>query len=431
MWRKAIVDLENWMNSTDRKPLILRGARQVGKTWLMRDFAKKNYKHYIYINFDEDMDVGSIFKSNKDPKRIVELLSLVTGKEIWPEDTLIILDEVQECSEALNSLKYFYEQANEYHIIAAGSMLGTLLAQPKSYPVGMVDLLDIRPLDFSEFLRATEESLYNYYKSVSLTQEVEEIFHKRLLEVLDYYYIVGGMPECVNAWIKDKNLARVTQLQKNLLTLYEGDFSKYNGKINSGRILMVFRSIVSQLAKPNEKFMYGAIRNGARARDFEEAIEWLVSAGMLERIYNVSQVQHPLAVYAKLDYFKLFMFDTGLLKTMAGVDNTAVLLHKPFQFKGPLTENFVLQQLRASSELTPCYYADKTMELDFVVQIKDIVMPVEVKAGEDKSSPSFKRFLKENPESVGLRYSRRGLLKNGQIYNLPLYLAGQEKLIFY
>jgi len=429
MWRKAIVDLGKWKNSIDRKPLILRGARQVGKTWLMKDFAKKNYKHHIYINFDEDVDIGSIFKSNKDPRHIMELLSVAVRRIIQPETTLIILDEIQECPEALNSLKYFYEQANEYHIIAAGSMLGTLLAQPKSYPVGMVDLLDIHPLDFSEFLRAADENLYNYYLNISLGMEVEEIFHNRLLEFLDYYYIVGGMPECVMAWTKDRNLVRVTHLQKNLLTLYEGDFSKYNGKINSGRILMVFRSIVSQLAKPNEKFMYGAIRNGARARDFEEAIEWLVSDGILERVYNVSQVKHPLTAYAKLDHFKLFMFDTGLLKVMAGTDNGAILLHKSFQFKGPLTENFVLQQLRAGEDVLPYYYADKTMELDFVVQSKDVAIPVEVKAGEDKSSPSFKRFLKENPEGMGLRYSRRGLLKNGQIINLPLYLAGREKVV--
>lgn len=429
MWRRAIVEMQKWKDSKDRKPLVLRGARQVGKTWLMKDFAKKFYKNYVYVNFDEEPDICSVFEGNKNPKRIVEYLSAVEGTMIEPGKTLIIFDEIQECPEALNSLKYFFEQACEYHIVAAGSMLGTLLAQPKSYPVGMVDLLDIYPLDFGEFLHATEGNLYDYFSSISLSDGVKDYFHKRFLEMLDFYYLVGGMPECVFSWSKDKDLQKVLKIQRNLLKLYESDFSKYNGKINSGRILMVFRSIVSQLAKPNEKFMYGSIRSGARARDFKEAIEWLVSAGMLERVYNVSQPKYPLAPYAKLEHFKLFLFDTGLLKVMAEVDNASILLNKPFQFKGPLTENFVLQQLRSGGCLMPYYYADKNMEIDFVVQHGDNVVPVEVKSGEDKSSPSFKRFLKDNQDSVGWRYSRRGLMKNGQILNLPLYLAGREDLI--
>lgn len=295
MKRKAIHDLTNWKANAERKPLVLKGARQVGKTWLMKEFGKTQYKNYVYFNFDEEDELKSIFETNKNPQRIIELLSLIAGTKILPRDTLIIFDEVQECPAALNSLKYFKEKANEYHVIAAGSLLGTLLAQPKSYPVGMVNLLDINPLTFDEFLEAIDPTLFTYYNSIQKEQQIEEIFHNRLLEIYNNYLIIGGMPECVSSWIKHKDPAKITQIQRELIEVYENDFSKHNGKVNSGRILMVFRSIVAQLAKPNEKFMYGAVREGGRARDFEEAIEWLVSAGMLNRIYNVSKLEHPVS----------------------------------------------------------------------------------------------------------------------------------------
>ena len=346
MKRNAIQELVAWKSSEDRKPMVLKGARQVGKTWLMKEFGQNYYDSYVYFNFDEEDELKSIFETNKNPQRIIELLSLIAGEKILPGKTLIIFDEIQECPEALNTLKYFKEKANEYHVIAAGSLLGTLLAQPKSYPVGMVNLLDIYPLTFDEFLEATDESLYAYYCSIQKEQPIEEIFHNRLLEAYNYYLIIGGMPECVSSWIAHKDPAKISQIQKELIEVYENDFSKHNGKVNSGRILMVFRSIVAQLAKSNEKFMYGAVREGGRARDFEEAIEWLVSAGMLNRVYNVSKMEHPLAAFDKLDQFKLFVFDTGLLKHMAGIDNSAILLKTDYQFKGPLTENYVLQQLR-------------------------------------------------------------------------------------
>ena len=340
MRRNAIQELVTWKSSEERKPMVLKGARQVGKTWLMKEFGQNYYDSYVYFNFDEEDELKSIFEANKNPQRIIELLSLIAGEKILQGKTLIIFDEIQECPEALNTLKYFKEKANEYHVIAAGSLLGTLLAQPKSYPVGMVNLLDIYPLTFDEFLEATDESLYAYYSSIQKEQPIEEIFHNRLLEAYNYYLIIGGMPECVSSWIAHKDPAKISQIQKELIEVYENDFSKHNGKVNSGRILMVFRSIVAQLAKSNEKFMYGAVREGGRARDFEEAIEWLVSAGMLNRVYNVSKMEHPLAAFDKLDQFKLFVFDTGLLKHMAGIDNSAILLKTDYQFKGPLTENY-------------------------------------------------------------------------------------------
>ena len=427
MKRNAIQELVAWKSSEDRKPMVLKGARQVGKTWLMKEFGQNYYDSYVYFNFDEEDELKSIFEANKNPQRIIELLSLITGEKILPEKTLIIFDEIQECPEALNTLKYFKEKANEYHVIAAGSLLGTLLAQPKSYPVGMVNLLDIYPLTFDEFLEATDESLYAYYSSIQKEQSIEEIFHNRLLEAYNYYLIIGGMPECVSSWIAYKDPAKISQIQKELIEVYENDFSKHNGKVNSGRILMVFRSIVAQLAKPNEKFMYGAVREGGRARDFEEAIEWLVSAGMLNRVYNVSKMEHPLAAFDKLDQFKLFVFDTGLLKHMAGIDNSAILLKTDYQFKGPLTENYVLQQFRGQFDVEPRYYSDKNSEIDFLIQYGTKIIPVEAKGGEDKSAPSFKKYIADRQPEYALRYSKRGYRKDGAITNLPLYLARKTK----
>ena len=425
--RNAIQILINWKASDDRKPMVLKGARQVGKTWLMQEFGRSCYDSAVYFNFDEEDQLKSIFEANKNPHRIIELLSLIAGEKIVPGETLIIFDEIQECPEALNSLKYFKEMANEYHVIAAGSLLGTLLAEPKSYPVGMVNLLDIFPLGFDEFLGATDPALFAYYESIQKGQEIEEIFHHRLLDAYNNYLIIGGMPECVASWVKYKDPARISQIQKELIEVYENDFSKHNGKVNSGRILMVFRSIVAQLAKPNEKFMYGAVREGGRARDFEEAIEWLVSAGMLNRVYNVSKMEHPLAAFDKLDQFKLFVFDTGLLKHMAGIDNSAILLKSDYQFKGPLTENYILQQLRGQFDVEPRYYSDKNSEIDFVLQYCTEIIPVEAKGGEDKSAPSFKRYISEHHPAHAIRYSKRGYRKDGEITNLPLYLARKTK----
>jgi predicted AAA+ superfamily ATPase len=427
MKRNALEFLMQWKSSEDRKPMVLKGARQVGKTWLMKEFGRTAYDSFVYFNFDEEDELKSIFEVNKNPQRIVELLSLIAGKKILPEKTLIIFDEIQECPPALNTLKYFKEKANDYHVIAAGSLLGTLLATPKSYPVGMVNLLDIYPLTFDEFLDATDPILYTYYESIQKEQEIEEIFHNRLLDAFNNYLIIGGMPECVSSWVKYKDPAKIREIQRELIEVYENDFSKHNGKVNSGRILMVFRSIVSQLAKPNEKFIYGAVREGARARDFEEAIEWLVSTGMLNRVYNVGKMEHPLTAFDKLDQFKLFLFDTGLLKYMAGIDNSAILLKTDYQFKGPLTENYVLQQLRGQFEVEPRYYADKNSEIDFVLQYGTEIIPVEAKGGEDKSAPSFKRYIAQNQPRHALRFSRRGYRKDGAITNLPLYLARKTK----
>ena len=427
MRRTAMEKLVAWKSSDERKPMVLKGARQVGKTWLMKEFGKNYYKSFVYFNFDEEDELKSIFETNKNPQRIIELLSMIAGEKIHPLDTLVIFDEVQECPEALNALKYFKEKANEYHVIAAGSLLGTLLAKPKSYPVGMVNLLDIFPLNFEEFLKATDAPLFAYYEGIHKEQQIEEIFHNRLLEAYNNYLIIGGMPECVSSWLKHKDPAKIAQIQRELIEVYENDFSKHNGKVNSGRILMVFRSIVTQLAKSNEKFMYGAVREGARARDFEEAIEWLVSAGMLNRIYNVSKLEHPLSAFDKLDQFKLFLFDTGLLKQMAGIDNSAILLKSTYQFKGQLTENYVLQQLRGQFDVMPRYFSSRNGEIDFVLQCGMDIIPVETKGGEDKSAPTFKKYVADNHPQYAVRFSKMGYRKDGNITNIPLYLVGKTK----
>lgn len=427
MRRTAMEKLVAWKSSDERKPMVLKGARQVGKTWLMKEFGKNYYKSFVYFNFDEEDELKSIFETNKNPQRIIELLSMIAGEKIHPLDTLVIFDEVQECPEALNALKYFKEKANEYHVIAAGSLLGTLLAKPKSYPVGMVNLLDIFPLTFEEFLGVTDAPLFTYYEGIHKEQQIEEIFHNRLLEAYNNYLIIGGMPECVSSWLKHKDPAKIAQIQRELIEVYENDFSKHNGKVNSGRILMVFRSIVTQLAKSNEKFMYGAVREGARARDFEEAIEWLVSAGMLNRIYNVSKLEHPLSAFDKLDQFKLFLFDTGLLKQMAGIDNSAILLKSTYQFKGPLTENYVLQQLRGQFDVMPRYFSSRNGEIDFVLQCGMDIIPVETKGGEDKSAPTFKKYVADNHPQYAVRFSKMGYRKDGNITNIPLYLVGKTK----
>jgi len=423
MKRKALQSLIDWKSSADRKPMVLKGARQVGKTWLMKEFGEKYYSNSVYLNFDKGDDLKSLFEANKNPHRIIELLSLIAGERILPEQTLIIFDEIQECPDALNALKYFKEDAGNYHVIAAGSLLGTLLSEPKSYPVGMVNLLNIFPFTFGEYLEAADEPLCRFYDQISKGQRIEAAFHNRLMEAYQYYLIIGGMPECIASWINYKDPVTIAQIQRELIEIYENDFAKHNGKVNSGRILMVFRSIVSQLAKSNAKFMYGAVRQGGRARDFEEAIEWLVSAGMLNRVYNAMKIEHPLPAFDNLDQFKLFMFDTGLLKHMAGIDNSAILLKSDFQFKGPLAENYVLQQLRGQFPVEPRYHSAKNSEIDFIIQHGSEVIPVEVKSGGDKSAPSFKRYVNEKQPAHAIRFSSRGYVKDGLITNIPLYLA--------
>jgi predicted AAA+ superfamily ATPase len=406
-------------------PLVLNGARQVGKTWLMNEFARTEYEDSIYISFDKDADAVKIFDETKDPKLILERLSLIRSKTIRPRKTLIILDEIQECSNALGSLKYFNENANEYHVITAGSLLGTYLVRPMSYPVGKVNLLNIYPLTFAEYLAAADSGMYQYFTSVKADKDYVSAFHERMTEHYRKYLIVGGMPECVQSWVGNTNPEELVAIQREIIEFYENDFTKHSGKVNSGRLLQVFRSIVPQLAKENnEKFMYAAIAKSARAKDFEDAIEWLISSGIVYRALNVSKAEYPLKTYELLNFFKLFLVDVGLIKYMAQLTNKSILLSDAFQFKGQLTENYVLEQLLPLLDYTPNFYSfAQEREIDFVLQRGESVIPLEVKSGGNKNAVSFKSFIaKHNPKNA-VRLSTNEYLKNGAITNIPLYFA--------
>jgi predicted AAA+ superfamily ATPase len=425
--RRALKNLVAWKKSSGRKPLVLRGARQTGKTWLMKEFGRLHFNSAAYFNFDEEERLKSIFETNKDPLRIIELLGHLRGKKISSGD-LIIFDEIQECPAALNSLKYFCESASNYHVVSAGSLLGAMLAQPKSYPVGKVNLLDVRPMLFDEFLEAVEPALFGYYSSIERGSKIETIFHQKLLDAYSQYLIIGGMPECVSEWAQTRDPAKVQRAQGELVSLYEYDFSKHRGKVNAGRILLVFRSIAPQLAKDSGKFMYGHLKGGARAREFEEAIEWLASAGLVIRAFNVAKPEHPLGAYEQHNHFKLYMLDVGLLRQMAGVSSDAILLKSGYQFKGALTENFVLQQIRDAYGHAPCFFAPPGKgEIDFLVQDGANVIPIEVKSGENKRAASFKNYLDKRSPKKAIRFSKLEYEINGRFTNIPLYLAGRSK----
>ena len=385
----------------------------------MKEFGRLNYEKAFYF----------FFEKNKDPLRIIDQLGTIYNDKIEPEKHLIIFDEIQECPKALNSLKYFNEEANEFHIIAAGSLLGTLLAESMSYPVGKVNLLDIYPMDFEEFLEAVEPSLLNYIEQTS-PDEIIEIQHTKLIEHYHNYLIIGGMPECVSCWVNEKNSGIVAEIQKELINLYENDFAKHNKKVNAARILLVFRSLVSQLSKENEKFIYGCVKQGARAREFEESIEWLVSSGIVLRVYDVTKPEHPLKAFEDFSSFKLFFFDVGLLKYAAGVSNKDIILDTGFQFKGALTENYVLQQLIPQFDVKPHYYSpSQNYEIDFLLQNESDIIPVECKAGKNTISASFKRYRNEQNPNFAIRFSELPYKKQEDMINVPLYLAGQIKKI--
>lgn len=302
---------------------------------------------------------------------------------------------------------------------------GSESADELAVPVGAVDIIHMYPLSFIEFLHAADERMWEFLVSIEKGQHIENIFHERLNELYGLYLIIGGMPECVASWIDEGNLDEVDRIQDALIELYEYDITKYHGKVNPEKILLVFRRIASQLAKPNEKFMYGALRKGARATEYEGAIEWLCSAGLVNRVYNITKPEIPLKAYEDLSAFKLYMFDTGLLKHAAGLDNSPILTKTSYQFKGPLSENYLLQQLKGQFSVYPAYYSTKNMEIDFMLQHDASLIPIEVKGEEDRSAPSFRRFIRENLPKTAVRFSKMGYQKNGQITNIPLYLAGR------
>ena len=427
MERELFTKLERWMRKKNRKPLIIQGARQVGKTWIMKEFGARFYENTVYINFDNNKAMKDVFELDFDLKRILSAIKIEYGKSFQAENTLIIFDEIQEAPKALASLKYFYENAPQYSIIAAGSLLGVALHQGTSFPGGKVDFLKLCPMSFSEFLLAVgENGLYETLK----TQDYELInaYAGKYVDLLKKYYYVGGMPEVVQTYIDSDDLYEVREIQNNLLTYYEEDFSKHAPKEVVPRIMMVWNSIPSQLAKENRKFMYGALREGARAKDFELAIQWLEDAGLILRSYRVSKPDIPLIAYMEMNSFKMFMFDVGLLTAKAGLSARLLLDGSRIfeEFKGALTEQYVAQELHAAGY--PLYYfatERSTGEIDFMLQGDLDCIPIEVKAEQNLRAKSLKAFCDKYQPDMAVRSSMANYKKEDWLINVPLYMLAE------
>ena len=422
--RFILEKLIKWKESKYRKPLILKGARQVGKTYILKQFGEENYEGLAYFNFDHNEYLYNLFTNTKDPKRILEQLSFIYGKAILPEKTLIIFDEIQECPNALNSLKYFQEEANEYHIVCAGSLLGIRLSHT-SFPVGKVDFLNMYPMTFSEFLIADNcENLVDYMKSIKKIQNIPDIFFNQLEEKLKAYFIIGGMPEAVETWVSEKDMELVNKVQENILRAYESDFSKHTQNSEANKISLIWNSIPSQLARENKKFLYQTIKEGARAREYENALNWLNDANLIYKVYNVTKTDFPLKAYNDLNSFKIYMNDVGLLRRMANLDSRIVIEgDKLFEeFKGAFTENYVLNMLNIIFDIVPNYYTFDRHEIDFVVQYKNKITPIEVKANKSTSNISLTRYNEKFDNDLSVRFSMNNLTQNGKVINIPLFL---------
>lgn len=423
MQRFITEKLIDWKNSKDRKPLILRGARQVGKTYILKEFGINNYDNVAYFNFDHDDGLSELFLNTKDPKRIIEQLSLANGKSINPNTTLIIFDEIQECSNALNSLKYFCEEANEYHVACAGSLLGIRLSKT-SFPVGKVDFLNLYPMTFSEFLIADGSSnLVDVMRQTKKINEIPKLFEDMLIEKLKVFYIIGGMPEAVYSWVNYKDIEKVNKIQKNILDSYENDFSKHTDANEANKISLIWNGIPSQLAKENKKFVYQVVKEGARAREYEGALNWLNDANLISKCYLVNKCYFPLKAYYDLSAYKIYMNDVGLLRRMSNLDSRIILEGDRLfnDFKGSFTENYVANTLNYLFDEAPNYYTFDRNEIDFVIQINNDIIPIEVKSGKSTNNNSLTKYNAKNDNKVSLRFSLNNLSKDGKIVNIPLY----------
>lgn len=423
MQRRAMKELIRWKNKRNRKPLILKGARQVGKTWLMKEFGSRCFENTAYVNFDSDSRMSRIFDEDYDIARIIRMINIETGVRIEPEKTLIIFDEVQEAPKAISSLKYFCENAPEYAVIAAGSLLGVSIHEGVSFPVGKVDTMEIHPMSYGEFLTAMgEETL------ASLITERDysavNTFSYRYIHWLKLYYYIGGMPEAVNDYAENGDITAVRQIQKEILSMYENDFSKHTSTLELPRIRMVWNSVPLQLAKENKKFFFGQIRQGARAKEFETAIEWLLDCGLIGKVYRVEKPAIPLKAYIDFSAFKIYLLDVGLLGAMSDLDAHSILEGNELftEFKGALTEQYVYQQIVAETEYTPYYFsASSHNEIDFLVQKEGEVMPVEVKAEENVKAKSLRAYCDKYKPSHAVRTSMSGYREQDWMTNLPLY----------
>ena len=423
MKRYAMDKLVYWKNKRNRKPLILKGARQVGKTWLMKEFGKKCFKNTAYINFDSDVRMRRIFEDDYDIQRIIRMINIETGERIIPEETLIIFDEVQEAPKAISSLKYFCENAPEYAVVSAGSLLGVAIHEGVSFPVGKVESLNMYPMSFREFLTAMgEEALADIIEEKDY--QALNTFSDKYINWLKLYYFVGGMPEAVNDYAECGDVTSVRDIQKQILELYENDFSKHTPNDELARIRMVWNSIPLQLAKENKKFFFGQIRKGARAKDFELAIEWLQDCGLAGKVYRVEKPGIPLKAYTDFSAFKIYLLDVGLLGAMSDLDARSILEKNELftEFKGALTEQYVYQQIISETEYTPYYFsASSHTEIDFLIQKEGQVIPLEVKAEENVKAKSLKAYFNKYNSPYAVRTSMMDYRKEEWMVNIPLY----------
>ena len=432
MYRYKIEELKKWKNSDTRKPLIIRGARQVGKTWLMKEFGEKNYEKCAYINFDDNSRMAQLFSGDFDIDRILQGLKIESGVNIIPEKTLIIFDEIQECPKAVTSLKYFYENANEYHIITAGSLLGVAMHQGTSFPVGKVDFLDLYPLNFKEFLKALgEDALIDLINKNDIN--LITVFSDKLKIYLKQYMYIGGMPEVLETYIKNKDFNEVRKKQEVLLQAYEQDFSKHAPNNVVPRIRQLWNNIPTQLAKENKKFIYGLVKEGARAREYELALSWLIDCGLIYQVNRVNDCKIPLSAYQDFNAFKLYLLDVGLLCAMAKLDAKTIIEGNDIfvEFKGALTEQYVLTELKTNVDSPVFYWSSEkgTSEVDYIIQIGRNNIPIEVKSSENLQSKSLKSFVQKYNTKINVRTSMSNFKKEEWLINIPLYLIGNiEKL---
>ncbi len=424
--RRALQGLIDWKVKKDRKPLVLQGARQVGKTWLLKYFGNNYFDDIAYFNFDRQGELKQFFETTKDPKRIIQNLALVHGRAILPEKTLIILDEIQECNDALNALKYFCEETPEYAIACAGSLLGVAMSRGKSFPVGKTEFMQIYPISFSEFLSEADSKLLEYIENLDKIEEIPDVFFNPLTEKLKMYYISGGMPEAIISMLESQNIASTQDVLQNILNSYSLDFSKHVENKDIQKINYIWNSLPSQLARENKKFLYQTVKSGARARDYEDALQWLVNAGLAYRVFLSEKPSLPISAYDDLSAFKIYLPDVGLLRRLALLDPIAILEGNRLftEFKGALTENFILESLVNQFEGFPRYWkSGNTAEVDFLVQHENAIIPIEVKSDENVKSRSLNVYRqKYNPE-ISVRYSLRNLQMKDGLINIPLFLA--------
>lgn len=429
--KRLILDkLLVWKKSPYRKPLILKGVRQVGKTWILKEFGRLYYDNVAYFNFDENPEFKQFFQLTKDVNRILQNLMLVSGQKIEPDNTLIIFDEVQDCPEVINSLKYFCENAPQYHIACAGSLLGIALAKPSSFPVGKVNFMQIDPMSFTEFLLANgDENLVHYLESVESIEPIPEAFFNPLSEKLKMYYVTGGMPESVLMWTEARDVNAMQEALSAIIEAYERDFGKHPNASEFPKISMIWKSISSQLARENKKFLYKAVKEGARAREYEDALQWLVDARLVHKVYRCTAPGLPLSAYDDLSAFKIYLVDVGLLRRLSQLAPSAFGEGNRLftEFKGALTENYVLQALVTQFEVEPRYWSQTNppYEVDFLIQRENDIFPVEVKAETNTKSKSLRKYKELFADQVKLRirFSLDNLKLDGDVLNIPLFMA--------